>query len=66
MFENGTKCKFDTHGGDSGLNYRTGESCVIIRPVTQDEADIFDVGNMYRVRFSDGVERDAFEDELSI
>lgn len=59
------KAIFDTHNGDSQWNYRTGEICEIIRPLTEKEADIFDVGNMFRIQFSDGVVTDAFEDELS-
>ena len=36
-----------------------------IRPLTEKECDIADVGNMYKARFFDGYERDVFEDELS-
>ena len=36
----------------------------VIRPLTEKECDITDVGNMYKVRFFDGYERDVFEDEL--
>lgn len=57
---------FDTHGGDSQLNERTGSKVLVIRPLTEAEADIADVGNMYRIRFDDGFETDAFEDELTI
>lgn len=55
---------FNTHGSDSTWCERDGEVCEVLRPLTNDEADLFDVGMMYRVRFSDGVETDAFEDEL--
>lgn len=65
MFENGMTYTFNTHGSDSEWMKRDGEKCVVIRPLTEDEADIFDVGSMYRIRFSDGIETDAFEDELS-
>lgn len=37
----------------------------VIRPLTEAEADIADVGNMYKVRFVDGFISDVFEDELS-
>ena len=50
---------------DSELKKYNGTEVEIIRPLTEDEADIADVGNMYKVRFYDGYERDAFEDELS-
>lgn len=50
---------------DSELVKYNGTEVVVIRPLTEDEADIEDIGNMYKVRFYDGYERDAFEDELS-
>ena len=55
---------FDTHGGDSTWNERSGSRCVVVRELTRKECDIEDVGPMYRVRFEDGVETDAFIDEL--
>lgn len=60
------KAIFDTHGADSTWNYRTGETCEVIRSLTEQEADISDVGPMFRIRFSDGVETDACEDELTL
>ena len=50
---------------DSELKKYNGTEVEIIRALTEDEADIADVGNMYKVRFYDGYERDAFADELS-
>ena len=50
---------------DSELKKYNGTEIEIIRPLTEKECDIEDVGNMYKVRFYDGYERDAFEDELS-
>lgn len=65
MLRDGSICVFDTKGTDSELKVRDGERCRILRPLTEDEADIFDVGNMYKIQFlSDGKIRDAFEDEL--
>lgn len=61
--ESGKKYMFNTT--DSDLTKYNGTEAEVIRPLTEDEADIFDVGNMYKVKFSDGYERDAFEDELS-
>lgn len=55
---------FDTHGADSELNSRSGSEVTVIRELTEDECDIADVGMMYRIRFADGLEMDAFEDEL--
>lgn len=43
----------------------SGQRCVVMRPLTEEEADISDVGPMYRVRFEDGFEADAYDDELS-
>jgi len=44
---------------------RNNEICEVIRPLTKKEADIDIVGNMYIIRFvKDGVEIDAWEDEL--
>ena len=50
---------------DTELKQYNGTEVEIIRPLTEDEADIFDVGNMYKARFYDGYEHDIFEDELS-
>lgn len=50
---------------DSELKKYNGTEVEIIRPLTEKECDIADVGNMYKVRFYDGYERDAFEDELN-
>lgn len=61
--ENGKKYTFNTI--DSELRKYNGTKVEVIRPLTEDEADLFDVGNMYNVRFEDGYTRDAFEDELS-
>ena len=55
---------FDTHGADSELNCRSGQIVEIIRPLTEKEADIAEVGMMYKIKFADGFQVDAFEDEL--
>ena len=55
---------FDTHGADSSLNTRSGQKVEVLRPLTDKEADLFETGPMHRVRFPDGFESDAFEDEL--
>lgn len=36
----------------------------VIRLLTEQEADIDDVGPMFKIRLEDGSEQDAFEDEL--
>lgn len=63
-FENGKKYIFNTT--DTELKKYNGTEVEIIRPLTEKEADIEDVGNMYKVKFNDGYERDTFEDELSL
>lgn len=55
---------FDTHKGDSKLNPHSGQMVTVLRPLTRKEADLAETGPMFRVRFSDGFETDAFEDEL--
>ena len=59
------KFVFDTHGGDSELNHRTGQTVEILRELTEQECDIADVGRMFHVRFEDGLETDAFAYELT-
>ena len=49
---------------DSEFIKYNGTEVEIIRPLTDKECDIEDVGNMYKARFYDGYERDVFEDEL--
>lgn len=60
------KFLFDSHGGDSELNVRTGQKVMVLRALTEQEADIEDVGKMFRIRFEDGFETDAFADELTL
>ena len=50
---------------ESGLVKYNGTEVEVIRPLTEKECDIAEVGMMYRVRFHDGCINDAFEDELS-
>jgi len=49
--------------GDSEWNSRNGQAAEILRQLTPDKVDD-EVGPMFRIRFSDGVETDAFLDEL--
>ena len=58
------KSVFDTHGRDSGLNDRSGQMVEVLRLLTGEEADLHETGPMYRVRFDDGTETDAFLEEL--
>ena len=50
-------------GGE--LMRRSGSKVDVVRPLTIDEADIDEVGPMFKVRWRDGFEADVFEDELS-
>lgn len=63
--EIGNYYTFDTHGGYEELNERSGSPVLVLRALTEKEIDINDIGPMYVVKFSDGYECDAFEDELS-
>ena len=58
------KAIFNSHGADSSLRDRDGDVVDVISLVDEKEYDKDDVGEMYRVRFEDGVEIDAFDDEL--
>ena len=55
---------FTTHGADSALNSRSGQQVEVIRPLTDEECDKLETGPMFRIRFDDGVEVDAFGDEV--
>ena len=55
---------FDCKGTDSELTKYDGCLCEVERELTKDEADIDEVGKMYHIKFMDGYETDAFEDEL--
>lgn len=39
---------------------------MVLRALTEQEADIFDDGKMFHIRFEDGFETDAFADELTL
>ena len=56
--------RFNTHGGDSALNHRSGERIFVIDELDPSTYDREEVGPMYRVAFEDGTEIDAFEDEI--
>lgn len=57
---------FDTHGGDSTYNNRSGSKCKILKAIPLQKYDFFDVGFMYEIIFEDGEIIDAFSDELKI
>ena len=57
---------FNTHGGDSELNHRSGSVVEILGKLDPSKYDECEVGAMYRVLFSDGFETDAFMDEIEI
>lgn len=58
---------FTYHGSEDcfpELYKRTGQVVEVVRPLTKDEADIYDMGPVFRIKFSDGFTNDAFDDEL--
>lgn len=62
LIEAGKKYRFETVDSEY-LKYDDTE-VEVIRPLTDEEADIADVGNMYQVKFNDGYVSAVFEDEL--
>lgn len=56
---------FNSHGADSSLQQYDGCICVVLKKLTPEKVDTEDVGEMYRIRFLDGYETDAFADELT-
>ncbi len=55
---------FDSHGQNSMLKDRDGQKIEVIKDLPTEQAVINDVGMMYKVRFEDGFEANAFEDEI--
>lgn len=55
-------CRYvdDPHTSEQDLHKRSGQAVEVLRPLTADEADV----PMFRIRFADGFEADAFADEL--
>ena len=49
--------------GAPGYPERSDQAVTVVRELTPDEVDA-EVGRMFRVRFADGIETDAFEEEL--
>ena len=62
--ENGKEYIFNTVQSD--LVRYNGTLVCIKRPLTKEECDVEEVGNMYRAKFIDGRCWDVFEDELSL
>lgn len=52
-------------GGTEDLRERTGQMIEVIRELDDSERDP-EAGRMFRVRFPDGHEADAFEDEVVV
>lgn len=57
---------FDSHGRDSELNSRTGETVEVLCQLSKDKIDEEETGPMFQVRFKDGFETDVFADELTL
>ena len=52
--ENGKAYTFNTI--DTELLRYDGQMATVVRPLTENEADLCETGNMYKVRFADGYE----------
>lgn len=53
--------------GAPGFRERSGETVTIVAEIREDDAEVASdeqVARLFRIRFSDGVETEAFEDEL--
>ena len=61
--ESGKEYIFNTTQSD--LARYNGTTVYIVRPLTKDEFDVEEVGNMYCAKFIDGKCWNVFEDELS-
>lgn len=51
--------------GYPGFRERSGERVTVVRALTEDEVDLSEVGPMFHIRFADGTQTSAFEDELT-
>jgi hypothetical protein len=51
--------------GAPGHRDRSGSIVEVVRPLDASEHDNEEVGDMFRIRFNDGTEADAFADELT-
>ena len=51
--------------GSPGYPERNGQTVTVIRALTDKEADLEEVGPMFKIKFADGIVTDAFADELT-
>lgn len=56
--------RFNSHGADSELTRRDGESIELLGKLDPSDYDECETGPMFHIRFEDGFETDAFEDEI--
>ena len=55
--------------GAPGFRERSGETVTILAEVREDDTEVTsddEVARLYRIRFSDGTETEAFDDELFV
>jgi len=64
-FQAGQQVMFTSTDSDAKRNGKVNVEVEIVRPLTDQEADLDEVGKMYKIRFADGHIEDAFVDELS-
>lgn len=64
--EVGKTYRFDSNSMDSTWKLWDGTACTVLRPLTEEEADLAETGPMWRIQFGDSkhTETDAFDDEL--
>lgn len=56
--------KFKCSAQDPEYKQHDGKKCEIVKQLGPDVVDMDEVGYMYRIRFADGTEIDAFADEI--
>jgi hypothetical protein len=65
QFQAGQKAVFSSTHSDAKKNGKRNVEVEIVRPLTDQEADLGEVGPMFKIRFADGHVEDAFVDELT-
>jgi hypothetical protein len=61
----GKICIFDTQGLDSKWKKYDKQKCTVINRFVESEYDFEEVGTIWKIIFEDGIECDAFADELT-
>lgn len=56
----------DPETSEKELVKREGQTVTVFAPLNPETYDIEETGTMYRIKFEDGYETDAFEEELEL